>query len=48
MFVSKLHPPSTTSVWPRIMSASGEQKMELLDRLGHASSFAEGGPREPL
>ena len=26
----------------------GEEKMELLDRLGHASSLAEGGPREPL
>ena len=25
----------------------GEQKMELLDRLGHASSKAEEGPREP-
>jgi RecB family exonuclease len=25
----------------------GEQKMELLDRLGHASSLAEDGPREP-
>ncbi|HEY4346446.1 MAG TPA: hypothetical protein VGM80_02580 [Gaiellaceae bacterium] len=24
-----------------------EQKMELLDRLGHASSKAEEGPREP-
>jgi len=22
--------------------------MELLDRLGHASSLAEGAPREPL
>ena len=25
----------------------GEEKMELLDRLGHASSRAEEGPREP-
>ena len=25
----------------------GEEKMELLDRLGHASSLAEGGPPEP-
>jgi hypothetical protein len=25
----------------------GEDKMELLDRLGHASSRAEDGPREP-
>jgi RecB family exonuclease len=25
----------------------GEQKMELLDRLGHASSRAEDGPLEP-
>jgi hypothetical protein len=25
----------------------GEQKMELLDRLGHASSKAEEGAREP-
>ena len=25
----------------------GEEKMELLDRLGHASSKAEEGPREP-
>ena len=25
----------------------GEQKMELLDRLGHASSRAEDGAREP-
>jgi RecB family exonuclease len=25
----------------------GEQKMELLDRLGHASSKAEEGGREP-
>jgi hypothetical protein len=25
----------------------GEQQMELLDRLGHASSRAEDGPREP-
>jgi len=25
----------------------GEEKMELLDRLGHASSKAEDGPREP-
>ena len=25
----------------------GEAKMELLDRLGHASSLAEGGPPEP-
>jgi RecB family exonuclease len=24
-----------------------EEKMELLDRLGHASSKAEDGPREP-
>ena len=24
----------------------GEERMELLDRLGHASSLAEGGPRE--
>ena len=24
-----------------------EEKIELLDRLGHASSKAEGGPREP-
>ena len=27
--------------------AYGEEKMELLDRLGHASSKAEEGPREP-
>jgi hypothetical protein len=26
----------------------GEEKMELLDRLGHASSLAEHGGREPL
>jgi hypothetical protein len=26
----------------------GEQRMELLDRLGHASSLAEDGEREPL
>ena len=26
----------------------GEEKMELLDRLGHASSKAEDGSREPL
>ena len=25
----------------------GEQQMDLLDRLGHASSRAEEGPREP-
>jgi len=25
----------------------GEKKMELLDRLGHASSLAEDGPLEP-
>jgi hypothetical protein len=25
----------------------GEKKMELLDRLGHASSKADEGPREP-
>ncbi len=25
----------------------GEQQMELLDRLGHASSLATDGPREP-
>lgn len=25
----------------------GEERMELLDRLGHASSRAEDGPREP-
>jgi len=25
----------------------GEQRMALLDRLGHASSRAEDGPREP-
>jgi hypothetical protein len=25
----------------------GEEKIELLDRLGHASSRAEEGPREP-
>lgn len=25
----------------------GEQQMELLDRLGHASSKADDGPREP-
>jgi hypothetical protein len=25
----------------------GEAKIELLDRLGHASSKAENGPREP-
>ena len=25
----------------------GEQQMELLDRLGHASSRAKDGPREP-
>jgi hypothetical protein len=27
--------------------AYGEQKLELLDRLGHASSKADEGPREP-
>ena len=26
---------------------SGEEKMELLDKLGHASSLAADGPREP-
>ena len=26
----------------------GEEKMELLDRLGHASSLAEDGERDPL
>jgi hypothetical protein len=26
----------------------GEEKMDLLDRLGHASSLAEAGDREPL
>ena len=26
----------------------GEEKMDLLDRLGYASSKAEEGPREPL
>jgi len=26
----------------------GEERMELLDRLGHASSLAEDGEREPL
>jgi hypothetical protein len=26
----------------------GEEQIELLDRLGHASSFAHDGPREPL
>ena len=26
----------------------GEEKMDLLDRLGHASSLAEDGDREPL
>jgi hypothetical protein len=26
----------------------GEEKMELLDHLGHASSFAANGDREPL
>jgi hypothetical protein len=26
----------------------GEEKMELLDRLGHASSLAEDGEREPF
>ena len=26
MFVRRLQPPSTTTVWPRIMSASGEQR----------------------
>jgi hypothetical protein len=26
----------------------GDEKMELLDRLGHASSFASDGEREPL
>ena len=26
----------------------GEEKMELLDRLGHSSSLAEDGEREPL
>lgn len=26
----------------------GEEKMDLLDRLGHASSLAEDGSREPL
>ncbi len=26
----------------------GEEKMELLDRLGHASSLAQDGEREPL
>ncbi len=25
----------------------GEERMELLDRLGHASSKADDGPREP-
>jgi hypothetical protein len=25
----------------------GEQRMELLDHLGHASSLAQDGPREP-
>lgn len=25
----------------------GEEKMELLDRLGHASSLASDGPKEP-
>jgi RecB family exonuclease len=30
------------------MRKYGEEKMELLDRLGHASSLAEVGPREPL
>jgi hypothetical protein len=27
--------------------AYGEEQLELLDRLGHASSKAEEGPREP-
>ena len=30
------------------MKRYGEKKMELLDRLGHASSLAENGDREPL
>ena len=30
------------------MKRYGEKKMELLDRLGHASSLAEDGAREPL
>jgi RecB family exonuclease len=30
------------------MKRYGEKKMELLDRLGHASSLAEDGDREPL
>jgi hypothetical protein len=34
--------PSDHSVWKY-----GEEKMELLDRLGHASSLAEAGEREP-
>jgi hypothetical protein len=29
------------------MRKYGEEKMELLDRLGHASSLAESGDREP-
>ena len=29
------------------LRAYGAQQMELLDRLGHASSRAEGTPREP-
>ena len=29
------------------LRAYGEQQMELLDRLGHASSRAEDSPREP-
>ncbi len=30
------------------MKRYGEKRMELLDRLGHASSLAEDGDREPL
>ena len=29
------------------MRRYGDEKIELLDRLGHASSKAEEGPREP-
>jgi hypothetical protein len=31
----------------RPVRSYGEEKMELLDRLGHASTKADEGPREP-